>query len=107
KTGIINSISYEEATSGMRSWLLQRTRWMKGFIQTSIVHLRHPFRFKEEIGGWRNFFVFLFLVPGNVVINILNLFYWIIFALWLLTHALWIQAFFPLTILYVSAISFF
>jgi len=72
KVGILNSISQEEATSSFKSWIMQRTRWMKGFIQTSIVHLRHPFRFKREIGGWNNFFAFILTVPGTVMINICN-----------------------------------
>jgi len=106
RTGIINSISQEEAVSNLKVWIRQRTRWMKGFIQTSIVHLRYPFHFKDEIGGWKNFFVFLFIVPGTVVINILNFIYWIILILWLTTHAKIIQVFFPGFILYISVISF-
>lgn len=106
KTGIINSISNEEAVSDLKSWIQQRTRWMKGFIQTSIVHLRYPLHFKNEIGGYRNFFVFLLIVPGTVIINVLNLVFWIILILWLTTHAKIIQVFFPGFILYISVISF-
>ncbi|WP_298960029.1 glycosyltransferase family 2 protein [uncultured Methylobacterium sp.] len=32
----------EEAPSEIRPWLRQRTRWMKGFLQTAITHGRHP-----------------------------------------------------------------
>lgn len=106
RTGIINSTSLEEATSGIGSWVMQRTRWMKGFIQTSIVHLRHPFRFKNEVGGWRNFFAFLITVPGSVFINALNLFYWVLLILWVTTHATWIQRLFPGPVLYISVASF-
>jgi len=106
KVGILNSISQEEATSSFKSWIMQRTRWMKGFIQTSIVHLRHPLRFKKEIGGWKNFFAFILTVPGTVIINILNLFYWALLILWFTTHSKVIQIFFPGTILYISVASF-
>ena len=105
-TGIINSTSLEEATSDFKGWIMQRTRWMKGFIQTSIVHLRHPFRFKNEVGGWKNFFAFIVTVPGSVIINILNLFYWIMLILWLTTHSVIIQKLFPGPILYISFLSF-
>ncbi len=104
--GILNSISQEEATSNFKGWIMQRTRWMKGFIQTSIVHLRHPFRFKKEIRGWKNFFVFILTVPGTVIINILNLFYWTLLILWLTTHSEIIQALFPGIIFYISVASF-
>lgn len=104
--GVLNSLSQEEATSGFKSWIMQRTRWMKGFIQTSIVHLRHPIRFKKEVGGWFNFFGFLFTVPGTVLVNILNLIYWLLLILWLTTHSSLIQNLFPVTILYLSVTSF-
>ncbi len=106
KTDILDSISHEEATSGLRSWMHQRTRWMKGFIQTSIVHLRHPLRLKNEVGGTQNFLGFLFTVPGTVVINILNLFYWVLLLAWIATKSDHIQYLFPTPILYISIISF-
>lgn len=104
--GVLNSLSQEEATSGLKSWIMQRTRWMKGFIQTSIVHLRHPLRFKNEIGGWKNFLAFLFTVPGTVLINIFNLFYWTLLLLWITTHSGIIQVLFPSVVLYISVASF-
>jgi len=106
KTEILNSFSKEEATSNLNDWMKQRSRWMKGFIQTSIVHLRHPLRFKNEIGGWSNLLGFLFTVPGTVIINILNLFYWILLLGWFITGSVLIQSFFPGPILYLSVISF-
>lgn len=106
KTGILDSFSGEEATSNLTSWIKQRTRWMKGFMQTSIVHLRHPYHFKNEVGGWRNFFAFLLIVPGTVLINFLNLFNWIILLLWVITHSEIIKSFFPAQILYISVFSF-
>jgi predicted ABC-type exoprotein transport system permease subunit len=79
---------------------------MKGFIQTSIVHLRHPFRFKDEVGGWKNMLGFFFIVPAGVIINVLNLFYWCMFIVWLVARPTFIQALFPDPILYISAGSF-
>ncbi len=106
RTEIFDSVSKEKATSTLGSWIMQRTRWMKGFIQTSLVHLRHPLRTKRELGGWRNFIAFLLTVPGTVLINVLNLFYWLLLAGWLATHSFLIQALFPGPLLYVSALSF-
>ncbi len=34
------------------AWLKQRTRWMKGWMQTFIVHNRRPGEFLREV-GWR------------------------------------------------------
>jgi len=106
KTGMMNSVTYEEATCTLKSWTIQRTRWMKGFIQTSIVHLRHPLRFKQEVGGWRNFFVFLLTVPGTVAVNILNLVLWVILVIWLVMHSSFIQTLYPQPVLYMSGVAF-
>jgi len=40
RTEIIDSVTYEEATSEIFNWIKQRTRWIKGYIQTYFVHLR-------------------------------------------------------------------
>lgn len=104
--GMINSSSKEEATAGIKSWILQRTRWMKGFIQTSIVHLRHPLQTKKEFGGWVPFIGFLFIVPGGVLINIINFFSWIVLLTWFMTHSTVINSFYPPPILYISVFCF-
>jgi cellulose synthase/poly-beta-1,6-N-acetylglucosamine synthase-like glycosyltransferase len=48
RTGILTRATRESAPPDFRAWLPQRTRWLKGFMQTMIVHLRHPFDL-----GWR------------------------------------------------------
>ncbi len=106
RVGILDSVSREEATDTVVTWAMQRTRWMKGFIQTSIVHLRHPLRFMKEIGGLKYFLAFLMIVPGSVLINISNILYWILLVGWLTTHSPLIQKIFPGVILTVSFISF-
>ena len=32
----LDSTTYEEATNALSNWLRQRTRWLKGYMQTSI-----------------------------------------------------------------------
>jgi len=106
RSGIINSFSKEEATNSIVAWVKQRTRWMKGFIQTSLVHLRHPFRLARELGGWKNFSVFLLTIPGTVFVNVLNLITWIMFIIWIVYHPPVIKALYPQPILFISGLSF-
>jgi cellulose synthase/poly-beta-1,6-N-acetylglucosamine synthase-like glycosyltransferase len=40
----------EEAPSQLRPWLRQRTRWIKGHLQTWLVLMRKPFTAAREIG---------------------------------------------------------
>jgi cellulose synthase/poly-beta-1,6-N-acetylglucosamine synthase-like glycosyltransferase len=43
--GVIASTTYEEAPLHMRAWLKQRSRWLKGWMQTWLVHMRRPGQF--------------------------------------------------------------
>jgi len=102
RAGFLDSVSLEEAASTVRSWIAQRTRWMKGFIQTSIVHLRYPRQTLRQMGGWRNFLVFLLLVPGTVLINVLNLIMWGALVTWLIWHPAIIKEMYPMGVLYLA-----
>ena len=59
------SSTLEEAPSTLKSWMNQRTRWMKGFMQTSISHSRQPWTAFSQLGFWR-FYGTLVLTLGAV-----------------------------------------
>ena len=40
KTEIINSVTFEEAPISLKAWVIQRSRWIKGHILTSLLHLQ-------------------------------------------------------------------
>lgn len=104
---ILNSFSLEEATTSMNAWIKQRTRWIKGFIQTTVVHMRHPLRFKNELGlGWGGLLAFIITVPASVVINIMNLFFWGLLIAWYATHSQLVNSLFPGPIYYTSLFTF-
>ncbi|NDA47777.1 MAG: glycosyltransferase, partial [Alphaproteobacteria bacterium] len=44
------SATDEEAPATVSAWLRQRRRWLKGWIQTVITHLRDPLRLHHELG---------------------------------------------------------
>ncbi|HYC79561.1 MAG TPA: glycosyltransferase [Candidatus Binatia bacterium] len=107
KIEILDSYSREEATTSMITWVKQRTRWIKGFIQTTMVHMRHPFRFKKELGlGWGGFMAFLITVPASVAINIMNLGFWALLIGWFATESELIKSLFPGPIYYASLTTF-
>ena len=54
RTDMLASRTFEEAPIGLGAWLNQRTRWMKGWMQTFIVHNRRPARLLADL-GWRGF----------------------------------------------------
>jgi cellulose synthase/poly-beta-1,6-N-acetylglucosamine synthase-like glycosyltransferase len=50
QTRALDSTTWEEAPPGLGGWLKQRTRWLKGWMQTYIVHTRFPRRLNAELG---------------------------------------------------------
>lgn len=50
QTRVISSSTYEEAPVTRRAWLGQRTRWLKGWAQTLLVHGRRPGALVRDIG---------------------------------------------------------
>lgn len=62
----ISSATAEEAPIRFGAWLRQRSRWMKGWMQTWSVHMRQPLRLWCEAGP-RGFFAINIIVGGNVV----------------------------------------
>ncbi len=49
--GYISCPTYEECVIDYKSWHNQRSRWIKGYMQTVNLHLHAPFR----PGGWQGF----------------------------------------------------
>jgi glycosyltransferase XagB len=73
-TGMLDSTTYEEANANLNNWLRQRSRWIKGYMQTFLVHTR---------GAWRrgnkpdpHFLTFVLVVGGKVVASFLNPLMW-------------------------------
>jgi cellulose synthase/poly-beta-1,6-N-acetylglucosamine synthase-like glycosyltransferase len=49
-TGVLDSLTYEEANTQLGNWMRQRARWLKGFLMTWLVHMREPSLFMREVG---------------------------------------------------------
>ena len=50
QTRVIASTTFEEAPVTVRAWLGQRTRWLKGWAQTLMVHGRRPRALVRDLG---------------------------------------------------------
>jgi glycosyltransferase XagB len=57
RTSTLESTTYEEANIAFGNWLHQRSRWLKGFLQTWLVHMRHP-RLTLARTGYVGFWIF-------------------------------------------------
>jgi cellulose synthase/poly-beta-1,6-N-acetylglucosamine synthase-like glycosyltransferase len=63
---VLDSTTYEEAPAQFMGWLRQRTRWLKGYVQTWLVHMRSPRALWRELGT-RGFLGFQIMVAGTVL----------------------------------------
>lgn len=50
RVGVINSVTYEEANSKLGNWIRQRSRWIKGYLQTWLVNMRDPIGLIQRVG---------------------------------------------------------
>ncbi|MBS7623094.1 glycosyltransferase [Candidatus Bathyarchaeota archaeon] len=83
KTAMLDSYTYEEAASRLRSWIRQRSRWYKGYVQTYLVHMRRPRQLLREM-GWKQFFYFQLTFGGNIFLPLINPLLWLVTLLTLL-----------------------
>ena len=82
ETRILDSTTWEEAVSQFQPWLRQRSRWVKGYWQTHLVHTRAPLDAILHLGLWRTMLM-LFTVGGQVAVLLANPVCWIMLACWL------------------------
>jgi cellulose synthase/poly-beta-1,6-N-acetylglucosamine synthase-like glycosyltransferase len=88
RTGIIRSTTEEEANCRLDNWLRQRSRWIKGWIQTYFVRMRHPVSLYRAL-GLRGFLGFQLVVGGFSLSNIIHpLFYLASIATLATSHSL-------------------
>ncbi|MCW3015471.1 MAG: Beta-monoglucosyldiacylglycerol synthase [Solirubrobacterales bacterium] len=102
---MVDSTTLEEANSDLNNWIRQRSRWIKGYIQTYLVHMRHPIRMLNQI-GLKSFLSFQ-LVIGGTFIFLLNPIFWALTTLFFFTEAGFIQQLFPSFVFYAAAFQLF
>lgn len=102
---VIPSTTYEEANCQLINWLKQRTRWIKGYMQTFIVHMRNPIKLWYAIGT-PGFIGFCLFVGGTIISNLSNLILWVIFFVLLLPSPWQIGYLFPDSIIYLAWFNF-
>ena len=93
KTAMLNSYTYEEANNKLGNWIRQRSRWNKGYVQTYLVHMRHPRKLLREM-GWKQFFYFQLTFGGNIFLPLVNPLLWAITILTLMSPGMFDFLFF-------------
>lgn len=90
----VTSTTYEEANCRTINWIKQRTRWIKGYMQTYLVHMRNPIKLFRDLGP-KGFMSFQLFIGGTVFSNLANIILLVIFTLGLLIGHDKISVLFP------------
>lgn len=100
----ISSTTYEEANTRLGNWIRQRSRWLKGYMQTYLVHMRYPIKTYKGLGH-RGFWGFQFFIGGGIISILSAPILWGMFSVWLITGTKALDPFFPPIILYMNFIN--
>ena len=102
KVGVINSTTFEEANRSAPNWVRQRSRWIKGYLQTMLVHSRRPLALMGET-GMVPALAFLLLIGGTPATFLLSPPLMLVFFISFVISAEQISQFFPTWVLWASA----
>ncbi len=106
KTAVIDSTTYEEANSRVGNWIRQRSRWLKGYMQTYLVHTRNPLKFYREYG--LHAFVFQLLLGGKIAFMFINPILWLVTLLYFPLFSIMgetVNKLYPAPVFYMAIIS--
>ncbi|CAN7273491.1 glycosyltransferase [Phenylobacterium sp. LjRoot225] len=101
RVGVIDSTTYEEANVSQSNWVRQRSRWIKGYMQTFLVHTRRPLHLMRSVGPL-GVIGFVFFIGGTAVSGLLNPIVWASFLFWLLGRGLGVSMNLPEPVLLLA-----
>jgi glycosyltransferase XagB len=101
RVGVVDTTTFEEASCHAGNWIRQRSRWIKGYMQTLLVHTRRPIHLLRAVGPL-GFLSFMFFIGGTVMAGLINPIFWMLYVFWL--AALWsgFDPSFPRLLLFIS-----
>jgi cellulose synthase/poly-beta-1,6-N-acetylglucosamine synthase-like glycosyltransferase len=106
RTRVLDSTTWEQACHLVRFWIPQRSRWVKGYVQTYLVHTRNFFELHKQLGV-RGSLHFHLLIGGSVFSQLICPFYWLLVLMWLVFRPVGLSHFFPGPIFAMGALCLF
>ena len=105
KITVLDSTTYEEANNDFFNWIRQRSRWIKGYMQTYLVHMRNPIKLYKSIGT-RGFFGFQFFIGGTVFTFLSYPILLLFLLIYICFKSKWIELLFPDWLIIISLVNF-
>lgn len=84
RTELLETVTAEEANCRPLAWIKQRSRWIKGYMMTWIVHMRDPALLWRQLGP-RRFLGFQVMFLGSILQSLLAPVLW---SFWILPFGL-------------------
>ncbi|MGH7203926.1 MAG: glycosyltransferase family 2 protein, partial [Candidatus Levyibacteriota bacterium] len=106
-TAIVDSQTLEEANSSLMNWFAQRSRWIKGYMQTYLVHTRNLKTFLPR-NKRAHLVTFQLVIGGKVLSLFINPLMWLITLTYFILRPFvgdFIESFFPTPVLYMGVFS--
>jgi cellulose synthase/poly-beta-1,6-N-acetylglucosamine synthase-like glycosyltransferase len=104
--GVIRSTTYEEANRAGKNWIRQRSRWIKGYMQTWLVHNRNPISLIRQI-GLRRWLSYQFFIGGTCLTFLANPILWLFYVVWLIARPSWTDQIFGSWLVLIASFNFF
>ncbi len=101
RVAVVDSTTYEEASCHAGNWIRQRSRWIKGYMQTFLVHVRRPMHLVRTTGVL-GLLGFVFFIGGTVLSGLLNPVFWLLYVVWLIAFTTGFDPAFPQILLFLS-----
>jgi len=98
----LNSFTIEESPDhlfGPGGASRQRQRWLKGYLQTGLVHSRHPLFAIRQV-GLVNYLSYMLVVMGTPIVLLINPIFWSMTIYYIFTESSVIQQLFPAPLYY-------
>ncbi len=101
--GLLDSTTMEEPNTDVVNWVKQRSRWYKGYLQTFMVAFRRPRELVRDL-GWRGVGQFVLFVGCTPLLAVMNLWFWALALVWIVTRASFVQAMYPGVAYYLAVL---
>lgn len=85
RVAVMDSITWEIAEPDPKAWIKQRSRWIKGYMQSYFVHMRNPVVLQRELGDWKSFISFQLTVGAGFLLPMLAVSFYVMVLIYLIS----------------------
>ncbi len=98
---MLDSVTYEVATTTLRKVIPQRSRWQKGYVATWLTYTRN-IRYHVKTMGFKRWACYILFLMGTTQSMILSTITWVVTIVYFSTSSSMIESVFPWPLLYLG-----